>query len=257
MACKFHEFRDDLTGRVHEALQIIGQSGSYSDFYKENRSFVKIYVETYTTYYRTNPEYCHILEILGQNLDVTIVTFWATFEQAELSYADFENDISLFIDKQFTQMLENKYVFRCSCLGYPANSICNGDGTCLVYCPHVCTCIEKPCACHTGPYCDRNCVYMCPPRPCKNHVFCSNTMPQWQYNVSDGLCPQSCAWRYGPLKPITTLDDCSICYSQKQNVQIMCGHTLCFSCWRKITHGVNINIASPVCPFCRTAVRKA
>jgi len=250
MPCKFHAFRDDLIRYIKIELQHLE---NYITFYQEEKSFQKIYIDRYSIYYPNQPQNNEILEILGKNLDAIIVTFWDTFIQADMSYVDFEYTIEQFINKQFKTILHDRYDFFCGCNGIELNQkqpICTGDGSCLIICPHVCTCdiTGDNCDCHQGYFCPKKCVYACPPRNCKNYNFCNNQIPQWLYNINGGLCTLSCKYNLGPLKLLITDDQCTICEDVKQNIQIFCGHKLCFVCWKKIT----IEISR--CPFCRRTV---
>jgi len=261
MSCKFHTFRDDLIYQVFRELKILAATESYSSFYAQKKSFGKIYHSTYTKYYIYAPQNSHLLEMLGLNLDALIVTFWYTFEDAHMTWADFEDKIGIFIETQFDTMLDDKYGFFCCCFGLKTtNPPCPGDGTCLAICSHICECVSQDqiqttsCTCDHGYFCPVTCMYNCPRRRCKNYDFCNNELPQWLYNINGGLCTESCRWRYGPLKRLISEEECPICNDKSESVEIICGHRLCFTCWQRITYEINIKIQPPKCPFCRHPV---
>jgi len=262
MSCKFHTFRTDLIRNIFFELKTIAENDSYSTFYEQKKSFGQLYSRAYNKYYPKAPEHAQLLEMLGLNLDALIVTFWNTFEDANMAWSEFEYTIGRFIETQFDTTLLDRHGFFCNCDGLKMESPpCHGDGTCLAICNHICTCDTEPldpniiCTCDHGYFCPVKCPHNCPPRPCKNYMFCTNTVPQWLYNINNGLCSDSCRWRFGPLKRLISEAECPICNDKQENVVIACGHSLCFACWQRITRETNIQLQSPRCPFCRHPVQ--
>jgi len=249
MSCKYHAFKEALIKRVQTNLRTMAEEDY--PYLAHSQMFGRLYAEVYSRYYPTNPETNQIIEMLGLNLDSVIMNFWSTFEEAALSWNEFEDQTTAFVETQFSMILDHKYHFFCCCNGLDLEKPpCSGDGTCLAVCDHPCTCAnEVTCICpHQGYFCPVVCPYDCPPRPCRNYQFCNNSMPQWLYRINAGLCSEDCRGGLGLLNLIVTEEQCVICAERPQSVSIFCGHQLCIRCWRRIVS------SKPQCPFCRALV---
>lgn len=255
MACKLHEFRFELIRTVLFDTKQLAESQLLRDTYFKKKHYRDLYKTLYVKYYPKFPEHEYLFLLLGSNLDNLINTFWTVLEDAEYTQKGAESTISEFIENQFALCVENTQVFYCNCGGtHPFNErLCPGDGTCIAYCKHLCNCNHSPCICSHNKhriFCETQCPHKCVPKRCHNHGLCNRQMPQWAYEMYGGLCPEPCRWRRGRMRHVSDASECPICNDASVNVEIACGHRLCYKCWKQITNNASPT-DSATCPFCR------
>jgi len=128
------------------------------------------------------------------------------------------------------------------------------DGRCIKQCECICYNEEtdKPneiCTCghreHKG-YCLSDC---CKLIECKNYKYCGTSDPQWVLDMNDGQC-FICKLQMGEYEKIDVIEECCICYENKEMIELKCSHKLCEECWHGCTQGNNFG--SGICPLCRS-----
>ena len=114
-------------------------------------------------------------------------------------------------------------------------SDCQGRGDCIIQDDSI-----------TG-YSNKPCPHNCQLVECHNFKICGEKRPQNILDCHRGMC-FDCKLVYGKVKFLTEKEDCSICFINKDMVEIMCGHTLCLDCWKEWSKKSE---APVTCPQCR------
>lgn len=149
--------------------------------------------------------------------------------------------------------------------------MCGGNGSCFqdyvcdCGCPEPdCDCDYEECECefihinnclyNTNPE-HKNCIIFCKYKPelecgcklydCHNNFICQNKMPEYLLNKNGGLC-DGCYLQLGLIEK-DIVKECFICLESKENIKLVCNHSMCFDCFEKWSF---TNEDRP-CPMCR------
>ena len=238
MACKFHEFKYSIIDSFkNELIKYSAPSGSME----------YLYYYTYRHFYGSEKAQLNenFIRFCGINVDNLIAVC--------------DNNINLieeFIDRQFYTLVD-MCNFECNCERPALKTKCEGDGTCITRCNHICICNLENCICHHkehGQLCPTECYYNCKPVLCENFNLCGNYIPEWVNQINYGICFHDCNWGYGKIVYLDRIADCHICYENKNMIKLQCGHELCVNCWKNIVDSVDTINISPSCPFCRYTI---
>jgi hypothetical protein len=80
---------------------------------------------------------------------------------------------------------------------------------------------------------------------CKFYKYCGRYITNHISNTHNKCCI-NCDIQLGPYKSINDDEECPVCYTNKNSIQLMCNHKLCYECWYKLTNRYEYR-----CPICR------
>jgi len=128
-------------------------------------------------------------------------------------------------------------------------SHCQGDGECLKQCycecynedidkyDEICTCGHRD---HGG-YCPSTCCSLVECGGCKEKH------PKCYLDMHNGVCVP-CDMSMGRRSMTDIVEDCCVCFENKQMLSLKCNHKVCHDCWYQITKGSH---SGGSCPLCR------
>jgi hypothetical protein len=142
---------------------------------------------------------------------------------------------------------------------------CQGNGKCYKKCDcecfegeeddddeapdRVCSCVHKE---HFG-FCPNDCQYACSLIECRNFEYCGAKSPKWLHEYNYKMCI-NCVIKMGPHENSKHIEECPVCFIEKEMNVLKCGHKICNKCWYIITDIGYNNIKgnfNPACPLCR------
>ena len=249
MACKYHYFQNHLKFAV---LQ------KFVNYESNPENFKKICKKTFHRFYKKNSRYNVLPCIMAMNIEFFISEALHTEKITDrlLLY----DRLDAFLDFQ-SEITMNTYIFRCTCNNPSTTMFCEGDGTCLNYRNNDTTVEHSSCLPFSLPFsrrkkqttiCSVECHHKCQAIQCSNYTLCNKLIPAWLNEINNGICSE-CASSYGKIDHKPIIQECPICYEEKPNIKIFCGHRLCQTCWQTIVKRTKEN-RSPLCPLCRGQV---
>jgi hypothetical protein len=151
----------------------------------------------------------------------------------------------------------NQYAENCLCLPVECECpepFCDCSGNFVM--ADICVCSHR----EHGGWCKPNnvdvCEYNCEPVLCQNDRFHPIDMqnkkyPKWYITEYSGNC-RECTNIYGyGFRHIDVVEECPVCYDNKDMVELHCKHKVCRECWWAISTRLNQR-----CPLCRSMKRK-
>lgn len=92
-------------------------------------------------------------------------------------------------------------------------------------------------------------VVCCSLVECRNYKNCKSKQPQWISNCYDSMCVK-CFLQLGQHIYTNQVEECCVCFENKNMLILQCKHKFCNDCWFNIT---KTDLYKPTpCPLCRS-----